>query len=43
MPVFKELHTLGNQQCKALDEVKYWPGYVGLNNLKCTEYLNVVL
>ena len=31
------------EECVALDESKYWPGYVGLNNLKNTEYLNVVL
>jgi len=32
-----------NIKRRALDGTEYWPGYVGLNNLKKTDYINVII
>jgi U4/U6.U5 tri-snRNP-associated protein 2 len=28
---------------RAIDGTDYLPGFIGLNNLKCTDYVNVVI
>lgn len=34
---------LPSAKSRALDGAEYWPGYVGLNNLKKTDYINVII
>ena len=40
---FSRANRIEKKNCRGLDGTIYYPGYIGLNNLGNTDYVNVVL